>query len=135
MKNYTLRSVVAVVMGAVVTIFLSIGTDKVFEKTGVFPEPGKVMSNGLFVLATAYRTVYGVLGAYVTAMLAPKRPMLHALILGVIGTTIGLVGLMAMWNKLPELGPRWYPIGLVILGLFQWWIGGKLRVMQLVAKS
>lgn len=124
------KSILAVIVGAAVSILLSVGTDTALEKTGVFPAPGKVMGNGMFVLATVYRTVYGVLGAYLTARLAPTRPMMHALILGAMGTVVGIIGLVVMWNKLPELGPRWYPIGLVVLGLVQWWVGGKLRVIQ-----
>ena len=33
------------------------------------------MSNALFVLATVYRTIYTVAGGYITARLAPNRPM------------------------------------------------------------
>ena len=131
MKRNIWRSILAVVVGAAVSILLSVGTDAVMQKTGVFPLSGKAMSNGLFVLATIYRTVYGVLGAYLTARLAPDRPMMHALILGAIGTTVGIVGLVVRWHEMPELGPRWYPIGIVVLGMVQWWVGGKLRVMQL----
>ena len=129
--NNIFRSIVAVVVGAAVSIALSVGTDTVMQKTGVFSESGRLMSNGLFVLATAYRTVYGVLGAYLTARLAPNRPMGHALILGAIGCAVGIVGVVVRWTEMPELGPRWYPIGLVVLGLAQAWVGGKLRVMQL----
>ncbi len=126
-----LKSVGAVVAGAAVGIVLSVGTDAVMQRTGVFPSSGGAMSDGLFVLATAYRAIYGVLGAYLTARLAPNRPMMHALILGAIGCAVGIVGLVVSWNKMPELGPRWYPIGLVVLGWVQAWAGGKLRVMQL----
>jgi hypothetical protein len=131
MKRSIWRSILAVILGAAVSIVLSVGTDEVMKKTGVFPMSGKTMSNGLFALATVYRTVYGVLGAYLTARVAPNRPMLHALILGAIGTAVGIVGVVARWNEMPELGPRWYPIGIVGLGMVQWWVGGKLRVMQL----
>ena len=132
MKRSIWRSILAVIVGAAVSIVLSLGTDEVMHKTGIFPLSGKAMSNGLFVLATVYRTVYGVLGAYLTARLAPDRPMMHSLILGAIGTTIGIVGVVARWNEMPQLGPRWYPIGILVLGMVQWWVGGKLRVMQLV---
>jgi hypothetical protein len=37
---------------------------------------------GDYLLALVYRTVYGILGGYVTARLAPRAPMRHALILG-----------------------------------------------------
>jgi len=32
-----------------------------------------------------------------------------------------------------EFGPRWYPVALVVLAMPQSWLGGQLRVMQLVA--
>ncbi len=130
MKRSIWGSILAVIAGAAVSVLLSVGTDALMQKAGVFPESGKAMSNGLFMLATFYRTVYGVLGAYLTARVAPNRPMMHALILGAIGTAMGIVGLVVTWNKMPELGPRWYPIGLVVLGMVQWWVGGKLRLVQ-----
>ena len=37
------------------------------------------MSDALFLLATVYRSLYAVAGSYVTARLAPHRPMKHAL--------------------------------------------------------
>lgn len=135
MKNNIVRSVIAVVVGAIVSIVLSVGTDAVMKETGVFPASGGAMSDGLFVLATAYRAVYGVLGAYLTARIAPNRPMMHALILGAIGCAVGILGLVVTWNKMPEIGPRWYPIGLVVLGWAQAWLGGRLRVMQVSGET
>lgn len=131
MKKSLWKRVLAVIAGAVVSILLSVGTDAVMQKMRIFPVSGRAMSDGLFALALAYRTVYGVLGAYITAMIAPNRPMLHALILGAIGTAVGVVGLVVRWHEMPELGPRWYAIGLVALGMIQWWVGGRLRVMQI----
>ena len=37
------------------------------------------MNEVLFLLATAYRTIFGAAGSYVMARLAPDRPMLPAL--------------------------------------------------------
>ncbi|HUK20594.1 MAG TPA: hypothetical protein VLV45_03450 [Gemmatimonadales bacterium] len=45
-------------------------------------------------------------------------------LLGYIGVVLGLVGLAATWNK--GLGPRWYPLALVVLAVPQCWLGGKL---------
>ena len=64
---------------------LSLGTDLALRAAGVFPPLGQEMSDALFVLATVYRTLYGVVGSYVTARLAPDRPMGHALVGGLIG--------------------------------------------------
>ena len=89
------------------------------------------MNTGLFLLATLHRTIFGVFGAYITARLAPSRPMLHALILGAIGAAVAILGTVLTWNKGPDFGPHWYPIALVLLGMPQSWLGGKLRELQL----
>ena len=89
------------------------------------------MSDGLFALATAYRIVFGILGSYVMARLAPNRPMQHALIGGIIGVIASSVGAAVTWNHVPSLGPHWYSIALAITALPCAWAGGQLRLMQL----
>ena len=102
----------------------------VLRATGIFPALGQPMAGRLFVLATAYRALYGVAGSYITARLAPNRPMLHALVLGVLGLAVSIVGVVVTWDKGPEFGPKWYPLSLAALGMPQSWLGGKLREMQ-----
>jgi hypothetical protein len=58
-----LQSVGAVVAGAAVSIILEVGTDSAMRAAGIFPKAEGPMSDALFVLATSYRTIYGVLGA------------------------------------------------------------------------
>jgi hypothetical protein len=135
MAKNILWSIGAVVAGAAVSILLEVGTDALMYATGIFPKGAGSMSDALFVLATAYRTIYGVLGAYITARLAPGRPMMHALILGALGTVAAAAGAIAMWNKMPAIGPKWYALLLIVLGLPTAWLGGKLRVMQLPARQ
>jgi hypothetical protein len=131
MNKNTWKSISAVIAVALVGITLSIGTDEVLRKVGIFPSLGPLMSNTLFALAAAYRTAYGILGAYVTARLAPSNPMKHALILGTLGLVVSILGTVATWNKPAEFGPHWYPLLLVVLALPPAWIGGKIREMQL----
>jgi hypothetical protein len=57
------KSVGAIFAGFAITVVLSIGTDIMLHKAGVYPAQGQVMSYSLLLLATAYRTVYGVLGS------------------------------------------------------------------------
>jgi hypothetical protein len=125
-----LKSIGAILVGALTGIVLSIGTDMVLRATGIFPALGHPMASALFVLATAYRTLYGVAGSYITARLAPNRPMIHALVLGVLGLVASIVGVVVTWDKGPDFGPKWYPLALVALGMPQSWLGGKLREMQ-----
>jgi hypothetical protein len=131
MNKNTLRSTGAVVAGALAGIILSIGTDMLLRSASIFPALGQSMSNSLFLLATAYRAVYGVGGAYITARLAPTRPMLHALVLGALGFAASAVGAIVTWNSVPSLGPHWYPLALSALAIPPAWLGGKLRLMQL----
>src|SRR5712692_8945357 len=129
------RSIGAVIAGILVGALLAIGTDEVLHLTRVFPPWDQPASDALLLLATAYRTIYSVAGSYVTARLAPNRPMLHALVLGVLGLAVSIVGTVVTWNKGPAFGPHWYPIALVVLAMPQCWAGGKLYEMQLRARA
>jgi hypothetical protein len=125
------RSVGAVAAGFVTILVTHTGTDAILHATGVFPAAGQVMSDALFVLAASYRFVFSVLGAYVTARLAPARPLEHALILGGIGALLSLVGLLATLGRGPEFGPLWYPLSLVLVSLPCCWLGAKLAPARL----
>ncbi|MGH9194914.1 MAG: hypothetical protein ACRD1T_04145 [Acidimicrobiia bacterium] len=58
------RSFGAVLAGLLAITILSVATDAVLHATGVFPPYGRPTFDGLFVIATAYRIVYGVAGSY-----------------------------------------------------------------------
>jgi hypothetical protein len=130
-----LRSIGAVLAGLLAVIILSLGTDVVLHATGVFPPWGEPMSEALFMLATVYRTVYGIVGSYITARLAPNRPMKHALAVGVIGLALSTAGAVATWNAGPAFGPKWYPLALIALALPCAWAGGRLYDMQFGART
>jgi peptidoglycan/LPS O-acetylase OafA/YrhL len=121
-----LRSIGDVLAGFFATFILSVATDLVLHATDVFPPWGQPMSNTLFVLATAYRTIYTVAGGYITARLAPNRPMGHAITLGSVGLFAAIAGTVATWDKGPEFGPKWYPLALVVTAIPCTWLGGKL---------
>src|SRR5437016_14162015 len=96
------RSTGAVAAGFVAVVVLSLGTDQVLHSLRVYPPWGQPMAGSLFLLATAYRIVYSVVGGYVTARLAPHAPVRHALILGLVGLVPGVAGVMVAIAK-PEL--------------------------------
>jgi len=121
-----LRRIGALFAGLLVVVVLSTVTDEVLHATAIYPPVGQPMSNALFLLATAYRLAFGMLGSLVAARFAPMRPMWHAVALGAVGTVLALAGLAATWNALPALGPRWYPIALVVTALPCGWLGGRL---------
>lgn len=120
------RSVGAVVAGLVAIVVTHTGTDAIFHATGVFPPAGQAMSDALFGLATTYRVFFSVLGAALTAYLAPTRPLKHALVLGSVGVLGSLAGLLATVGRGPELGPLWYPLALMVTSLPACWLGAAL---------
>ena len=125
------RSVWAVVAGILAAFVLTLITDLVLHAMGVFPPWGQPVSDGPLVLATAYRIVFGVVGSYVAARLAPDGPMRHAMIVGSIGFILSIVGAAVTWNRGPAFGPHWYPLALIVTALPCAWVGGRLREMQL----
>jgi hypothetical protein len=123
------RSVWAIVAGFLAVVILSIATDVVLHKAGIYPPIGQRLSDKLSLLSTIYRTFYAILGSYITARLAPSRPMFHAFVGAAIGMILGTLGAVATWNK--DLGPHWYSLVLVLEGIPCAWVGARIRLMQL----
>jgi hypothetical protein len=124
------QSALALVAGFLVGAGLSLGTDQILHLLNVYPPWGQTMSDGLFMLATAYRIVYTILGSYVAARLAPDRPMRHALILGLVGLVVSIAGAAATWNIEPPVGPHWYSLLIAAISIPCAWLGGKIYEMQ-----
>ena len=122
------KTIGAVVAGVIVIIVVTTLVDIVLHVAGVFPPMDQPISDALAVLATVYRIVISIGGAWLTARLAPDKPMKHAMILGYVGVVLGLVGVVATWNL--GLGPKWYPILLVVLAVPQCWAGGRIYEVQ-----
>lgn len=123
MKKNLWKSVWAVLAGFLVVVVGSTVTDLVLEMVGIFPMPGQGnLSTAQLFLALLYRMGYTVLGGYVTATLAPKNPMKHVIILGIIGTVGGILGVIVGWN----LSDHWYPIAIALTGFPCVWFGGKI---------
>ncbi len=128
-QRRTGRSIGAVLAGLAAVFVLSMGTDQVFHALDVYPPWGQPMrSTGLFVLALAYRTVFNVFGGYLTARLAPHRPMKHALLLGGIGVVLSIAGAIAAMSA--DLGPVWYALALVVEALPCAWLGGRIYLRR-----
>lgn len=128
----TKRSIWAVGAGLLVVLLVTTLVDFVLHAVGAFPPMKQPLSEGQSVLALSYRVVITVAGAWLTALLAPDRPMKHAIVLGYVGTVLGLVGVVTTWNA--GLGPRWYPISLAVLAVPLCWLGGRIHSAQSARK-
>jgi hypothetical protein len=127
-----LASAGAIAAGFLVTALTSTGADAVMHATGVFPGTPRSMSDPLFALAAAYRALFTIAGGFVTARLAPARPMRHVWILAGIGLMAGLAGVAAYYSMgAGELGPSWYAIAIPIEAIPCVWLGGRLAVASL----
>ena len=127
-KKSIWSSIWSVVAGVLAIIIATTLVDIVLHAVHVFPPIDQPISDALALLAITYRVAISIAGAYLTARLAPDRLMRHAMILGYVGVVLGLVGLVATWNL--KLGPRWYPIALVVLAIPQCWIGARIWEMR-----
>lgn len=126
--NKTLRSIGAILAGIATGAILSIATDLFMEKVGfMYTDPFDRNPAWLIAGVILYRTVFNILGSFVTARLAPARPMLHVMILGSAGFIASVVGTIVMWH----IPPHWYPITLDVLALPSAWLGGKLATRNL----
>ena len=127
------HSIFAVLAGIVVGIVLSVGTDFGLHAIGLAPSTGERWPNQLLVLATAYRSIYGIFASYVIARLAPNHPMAHSLVAGVLGLVVSSLGAAAAWST--TVGQHWYPLALALTALPTAWLGAKLWLMQLHSQT
>jgi len=119
------QSIVAVLAAFFAVGVVTLITDQLLHMAGVYPPWGQPMNETSDnLIALAYRLVYGIGGGFLTAWLAPAKPMKHALILGAIGTVVSLLGVFAATQA--DLGPLWYPIAIVVTALPTAWAGGEI---------
>jgi len=119
------RSIVAVLVGFFACTILSLVTDELLHLLKVYPPWGEPMWDPrLNFLALTYRCVYTIAAGYIAAKLAPRNPMRYVWVLGFIGLTMAVLGIIVTSGM--ELGPRWFPISLAITALPCVWLGGIL---------
>lgn len=119
------QSIVAVMVGAITVIATSLGTDQLFHVLEIFPPWDQPMNEfGDNLLALSYRVIYGILGSYVTAALAPHSPWRHIWIGAAIGFVLSGLGCIAAITA--NLGPVWYPVALWLSTFPCAWLAGKL---------
>jgi len=127
------KSLWAVLAGVIFIVAVTTLVDILLHLAGAYPPMDQPLDDAHAILATAYRIVIGIIGGALSARLAPAQPMQHAIALGIVGSVLGLVGVVVTWNK--ELGPHWYPIALAVLALPQCWAGGRLYQMRAAAAA
>jgi hypothetical protein len=128
-----LRSILAIAAGFVLIVLLAVGTDGIAHamRPDIFGPNSSTSNVPYLVIAIVYVSVYATAGCWLAAALAGRRPMLHALILGLLGLFFNIAAVPGMW----ALFPRWYTIVSLILVMPCAWLGGKLRDRQLERRA
>jgi hypothetical protein len=124
----TRKSIWPLAAGVLFVVVITTLVDIVLHLTRVFPPMDQPIDDVQALLATSYRIVIGVGGAWLTAKMAPSKPMTHVMWLGAIGTLLAAAAVVGTWNL--GLGPRWYPVAIAVLAIPQSWAGGKLALRQ-----
>lgn len=129
----TVKKIGSVFAGFLTVVILSIATDFVLENVGIFPPASE---QGLFVtwmlaLAFFYRSIYAVIGGYVTAKLSPERPERQVMYLAILGTLGGVAGVIYGWN----MSDHWYPIALAVTAYPLTTFGGRIRRTHGIEKN
>jgi hypothetical protein len=119
------RTIVAMVAGIVFTAILSVATDLGLWAAGAFPPIGDVHTTPQLLVATVYRTVFGIGGSYLTASLAPRS---DAACYGPRGPGTDRESHRGVDRS--GFGPEWYSWALVVLALPTAWLAGKLHQIR-----
>jgi len=122
------RSIVAVGAGFFATAVLSLGGDLLlrFARPEAFDAEGRPQGNGVLLVVLLYVALFGTLGGYITARLAQRRFMAHALVLGLISLALTLVGTALAWSA----APAWYHVCAVLLVVPAALLGAKIHQLR-----
>ena len=119
-----MRSIGAIAVGFLFIAVLSFGSDILLRVT--FPDdvdvPVRIASLRVLSLSLISAVVYATVGCYLTARLAPSRPMLHALLLGVLALVFTVLNADLLWI----LAATWYRLASLAVVMPCAWLGGWL---------
>ena len=123
------RSIVAIAAGFFLIPLLNFATLAILARVApeTFPAGAPVTSTAGLILTCAYVAIYGIGGCYLTARLAPSRPMLHALIVGVLGLAISIPVALQNWAD----APAWFNVYNLLAVMPYAYIGGRIREREL----
>ncbi len=125
-----MRSIGAVAVGFLFIAVLSFGSDILLRVT--FPDDidvqGEIVSIRVLALSLTSAALYATVGCYLTARLAPSRPMWHALVLGVLILIFTVLNTGVLWM----LAAMWYKLASLAIVMPCAWIGGWLAELSRV---
>jgi FtsH-binding integral membrane protein len=129
----TMRSVWAVLSGFILIGLLGFGTDAIMHAMSpwAYDEKGGTTNLPILLVSMVYSAVYGLVGCYATARLAPSNPMKHSLILGGMGVVITSLINFQLWGHVPA----WWSIANVLVVMPLAWAAGRLRENEMASRG
>ncbi len=115
------RSVLSVIVGYLVMAIAIMALFAIWFRGKETPPSEEFM---LFSLG--YGFVFAVVGGYVTAMIAGRSELKHALALALLSVLMGIVSMVASAGR----EPRWYQIANMVVMVSAVVLGGYLRVRK-----
>jgi MFS-type transporter involved in bile tolerance (Atg22 family) len=132
MNKNILKSIGAVLAGLVFIGVTHSTIDALLEGAGILPKGHLNVSAGLICFVIFYRAVFSFFGCYLTAKLAPRNAMRHALILGFIGLLLSTIGAIVTADM--NIGPAWYAWSLAAISVPIAWLAGKIYTSKTATK-
>lgn len=122
-QRLPIRLLLSVAAGIILSKILGMFTHAVLHWADVFPAFRKPMfDTKLVLIALAYHSVYAVIGAFLTAMLAKKQAKRAVYILGTKEAILWVLGMILLWKH----SPAWYNLAKAVLGIPLAVLGGRL---------
>jgi len=126
MSNSIFKSIGVILLAFAVIALLSMLTDFLLESIGALPNPQKgLFEKWAIFLVLFYRGVYTIFAGFIVAKLAPTKPMLHAIILGIIGTLITVIAVSS--PSFSEKAPLWFGFTLAAITIPCLWLGVRIK--------
>ena len=126
-----LRSVLSIVAGylvlAVLVMLATFASAKLHQAEGAENPFNAKPGTGFIVANLIYSGVFAVVGGFLTATIARRAPLLHAVILAVI---LALLGVASLSMAAGTNEPRWYGLTLIVLGPGCATLGGYLQSLR-----
>lgn len=123
-----IRSIIAVVSGFVVIVIFALAADALLMRLvpSSFTDGGATRNSTLLIFALVYNFIFSAAGGYLTALIARRVELKHALALGALHFLLSLLSAV----QFTETAPVWWHIAALALIIPAVVFGGYLRVAQ-----
>jgi hypothetical protein len=122
------RSVVAVAAGFFASTVMSLGADLAFRRISPasFDAEGQATGDGTLLAIMGYEVLFAAVAGYVTARLAIRKPIAHALIMAAVVLVGRVPTAILSWNAVPV----WFHLGVLLLIVPAALLGAKLGELR-----